>query len=86
MVEKVTSLAAERDATPSQLAIAWVLAQGPDVVPIPGTKRRHYLEEDVGALGVELSREDLDAIEAIAPRDSVAGERYTPEMMARINL
>jgi aryl-alcohol dehydrogenase-like predicted oxidoreductase len=86
VVEKVKSLAAERDATPSQLAIAWVLAQGSDVVPIPGTKRRRYLEEDVGALAVELSRDDLDAIEAIAPRDVVAGERYAPEMMARINL
>jgi aryl-alcohol dehydrogenase-like predicted oxidoreductase len=86
VVEKVKSLAAERDVTPSQLAIAWVLAQGADVVPIPGTKRRRYLEEDVGALGVELSRGDLDAIEAIAPRDVIAGERYAPEMMARINL
>ena len=86
VVEKVKSLAAERDVTPSQLAIAWVLAQGADVVPIPGTKRRRYLEEDVGALGVELSRDDLDAIEAIAPRDVTAGERYTPEMMARVNL
>jgi aryl-alcohol dehydrogenase-like predicted oxidoreductase len=86
VVEKVKSLAAERDVTPSQLAIAWVLAQGADVVPIPGTKRRRYLEEDVGALGVELSRDDLDAIDAIAPRDVTAGERYTPEMMARINV
>jgi len=86
VVEKVKSLAAERDATPSQLAIAWVLAQGADVVPIPGTKRRRYLEEDVDALAVSLSREDLDAIDAVAPRDVAAGERYTPEMMARINL
>ena len=86
VVQEVKRLAAARDATPSQLAIAWVLAQGDDIVPIPGTKRRRYLEEDVGATDVELRREDLDAIAAVAPRDVAAGERYAPEMMARINL
>jgi aryl-alcohol dehydrogenase-like predicted oxidoreductase len=78
-------LAASKGATPSQLAIAWVLAQGDDVVPIPGTKRRSYLEENLGALDVELTPEDLAAIEEVTPRESVAGARYNPEMMANVN-
>jgi aryl-alcohol dehydrogenase-like predicted oxidoreductase len=86
LVERVRELAAAKGVTPSQLAIAWVLAQGDDVVPIPGTKRRSYLEEDAGALEVRLSPEDLAAIEEVAPRGAVAGDRYTPEMMARVNL
>jgi aryl-alcohol dehydrogenase-like predicted oxidoreductase len=59
-----------------QLALAWLLAQGPDVVPIPGTKRVTYLEENVGAAAVSLSPEDLAALEAAVPRGAVAGERY----------
>jgi aryl-alcohol dehydrogenase-like predicted oxidoreductase len=86
LVEKVRELAAAKGATPSQLAIAWVLAQGDDVVPIPGTKRRQYLEENLGALEVELSAEDLAAIEEVTPRGSVAGPRYSPEQMARVNV
>ena len=74
-----------RAATPSQLAIAWVLAQGDDVVPIPGTKRRRYLEENAGALEVELTGEDLAAIEEVTPRGSAAGARYTPQHMANVN-
>jgi aryl-alcohol dehydrogenase-like predicted oxidoreductase len=85
LVERVRELAAAKGATPSQLAIAWVLAQGGDVVPIPGTKRRSYLEENAGALEVELTPEDLAAIEEATPRGSVAGERYTPEHMANVN-
>jgi aryl-alcohol dehydrogenase-like predicted oxidoreductase len=85
LVERVRELAAAKGATPSQLAIAWVLAQGGDVVPIPGTKRRSYLEENAGALEVELTPEDLAAIEETTPRGSVAGERYTPEHMANVN-
>jgi aryl-alcohol dehydrogenase-like predicted oxidoreductase len=85
-VEKVRELAAAKGATPSQLAIAWVLAQGDDVVPIPGTKRRQYLEENIGALEVELTAEDLAAIEEVTPRGSVAGARYSPEQMARVNV
>jgi aryl-alcohol dehydrogenase-like predicted oxidoreductase len=86
LVERVRELAAAKGVTPSQLAIAWVLAQGDDVVPIPGTKRRQYLEENAGALEVELTPEDLAAIEEVAPRGSVAGPRYGPEHMARVNV
>ena len=74
LVDEVRSLAAEKDATPGQLALAWVLARGPDVVPIPGTKRRRYLEENAGALDVELTAEDLARLDAIAP--SAVGSRY----------
>jgi aryl-alcohol dehydrogenase-like predicted oxidoreductase len=86
LVEQVRRLAAEKGVTPAQLAIAWVLAQGDDVVPIPGTKRRRYLEENLAALQARLGPEDLAAIDEVAPRDAVAGERYTPAMMARVNL
>jgi aryl-alcohol dehydrogenase-like predicted oxidoreductase len=86
LVERVRQLAAEKGATPAQLAIAWVLAQGDDVVPIPGTKRRRYLEENLAALQLRLTPEDLTAIDEAAPRGAVAGERYTPAMMARVNV
>jgi len=76
LVEKVGALAAEKGCTPGQLALAWVMAQGDDVVPIPGTKRRKYLEENLGALRVTLSREDLAAIEAVFPKGATAGARY----------
>jgi aryl-alcohol dehydrogenase-like predicted oxidoreductase len=85
LVERVRELAERKGVTPSQLAIAWVLAQGDDVVPIPGTKRRSYLEENLGTLDVELTAEDLAAIEQVTPRGSAAGERYTPENMANVN-
>ena len=85
LVARVRELAAGKGITPSQLAIAWVLAQGGDVVPIPGTKRRRYLEENAVALEVELTAEDLAAIEEVTPKGSAAGERYTPEQMARVN-
>jgi aryl-alcohol dehydrogenase-like predicted oxidoreductase len=85
LVDQVRQLAASKGVTPSQLAIAWVLAQGGDVVAIPGTKRRSYLEENLGALDVELTGEDLAAIERVTPRGSVAGERYTPEHMANVD-
>jgi aryl-alcohol dehydrogenase-like predicted oxidoreductase len=84
-VDQVRQLAASKRVTPSQLAIAWVLARGDDVVAIPGTKRRSYLEENLGALDVELTGEDLAAIEKVTPRGSVAGERYTPEHMANVD-
>ena len=76
LVEKIKQLAQQKDSTPSQLALAWVLAQGEDVVPIPGTKRVKYLEENVGAAGIELTQEDLDALEQAVPREAVAGARY----------
>ena len=86
LVERVRDLAEGKGATPSQLAIAWVLAQGDDVVPIPGTKRRRYLEENLGALEVELTPADLAAIEEVTPRGSVAGDRYNAQMMANVNV
>jgi aryl-alcohol dehydrogenase-like predicted oxidoreductase len=79
LVERVHELARERAVTPGQLALAWVLSRGDDVVPIPGTKRRSYLEENVGALEVRLSVEDLARIEELAPEGAAAGERY-PDM------
>jgi aryl-alcohol dehydrogenase-like predicted oxidoreductase len=83
---KITSLAKEKGVTPSQLAIAWVLAQGDDVIPIPGTKRRSYLFENLAATEVTLSAEDLRQIEELAPKGSTAGDRYPAAQMARINL
>jgi aryl-alcohol dehydrogenase-like predicted oxidoreductase len=85
LVERVGEVAAEKGCTPSQLAIAWVLAQGQDVVPIPGTKRRKYLEENVGAAGVELTRADLARIEEVLSDAAVAGERYPEQAMSTLN-
>ncbi len=76
LVDAVRALAAEKGATPGQLALAWVLAQGEDVVPIPGTKRRSYLEENVGATAVELTSDDLARLDAIAPPGVAVGGRY----------
>ncbi|HXH77105.1 aldo/keto reductase [Nocardioides sp.] len=76
LVDRVRAIAAEKGCTPGQLALAWVLAQGDDVVPIPGTKRVAYLEENVGALDVALSSDDLKALDAAVPRGSVVGARY----------
>jgi aryl-alcohol dehydrogenase-like predicted oxidoreductase len=76
LVERVREIAAEKGCEPSQLALAWGLAQGEDIVPIPGTKRRKYLEENVGALDVRLTRENLDRIEEAAPKGAAAGPRY----------
>ena len=77
LVDAVRAMAEERGATAGQLALAWVLAQGPDVVPIPGTKRRGYLEENVGALAVTLTEDDLRRLAEIAPPDVAAGARYS---------
>ena len=76
VVDQVTKLAREKGVTPAQLAIAWVLAQGEDIVAIPGTKRRRYLEENVGAADVELTADDLAAIDEVSPKGVAAGERY----------
>jgi aryl-alcohol dehydrogenase-like predicted oxidoreductase len=86
LVERVRRLAEDKGATPAQLAIAWLLAQGDDIVPIPGTKRRRYLEENVGALELRLGPEDLAAIDEVVPPDAVAGDRYAPAFMARVNV
>jgi aryl-alcohol dehydrogenase-like predicted oxidoreductase len=85
IVEALRELAAERDVTPGQLALAWVQHQGEDVVPIPGTKRRTYLEENVAAATMSLSDEDLVAIEKAAPAEAVRGQRYPEQMMGAIN-
>ncbi len=85
LVEQVEKLAQAKGVTPSQLALAWVLAQGDDIVPIPGTKRRRYLEENIAALDVQLTQEELAAIEAIFPFAAAAGDRYSTESMATIN-
>jgi aryl-alcohol dehydrogenase-like predicted oxidoreductase len=82
LVEIVRGVAARRGATPAQIAIAWVLARGTDFVPIPGTKRVKYLEDNVGAVNVTLDAADLAELDAI--KDHVAGDRYTPEMMAMV--
>jgi len=79
-------LAETKGVSPTQLALAWVLAQGDDVVPIPGTKRRTYLDQNVRTLEIELTPEDLATIEKAVPRGSVAGDRYAAEQMSRINL
>ncbi len=76
LVAKIREIADSKGATPGQLALAWVLAQGDDVAPIPGTKRVKYLEENVGAADVTLTAEDLTALEQAVPRDAVAGDRY----------
>jgi aryl-alcohol dehydrogenase-like predicted oxidoreductase len=76
LVERVFEIAAEKDVTPSQLALAWLLRQGDDIVPIPGTKRVHYVEENLAATEIELSVEDMARIEEAAPRGAAAGERY----------
>jgi len=85
LVRQVQQIAKEKGCTPSQLALAWVLAQGKDIVPIPGTKRRKYLEENVGALNVHLTKADLDRIEAVFPSGAAAGERYPEHMMHLVN-
>ena len=77
----MTEIAREKRCTPAQLALAWVLAQGEDIVPIPGTKRRKYLRENVEALDVMLSADDLERIDEVAPKDIAAGSRYPEAMM-----
>ena len=83
LVEKVREIAAEKGCTPGQLALAWVLAQGDDVVPIPGTKRRTYLEENLAAVDVQLTAEDLARIDAEVP--AAAGDRYDHTGMTTVN-
>jgi aryl-alcohol dehydrogenase-like predicted oxidoreductase len=81
LVDRVREIANEKDCTPGQLALAWVMAQGKDIVPIPGTKRRSYLEENVAAVELKLSAEDLERIDEAAPVGAAAGDRY-PDMSA----
>jgi aryl-alcohol dehydrogenase-like predicted oxidoreductase len=86
LVERVRQIAAEKGCTASQLALAWLLARGPDIVPIPGTKKRKYLDENVGALRVKLTSEDLRRIDEVAPKGVAAGDRYPAAAMQRVNL
>ena len=85
LVRRIEDMAKEKGCTPSQLALAWVMAQGDDIVPIPGTKRRKYLEENIAAADVKLTREDLARIDDVAPKGVAAGLRYPETMMNAVN-
>jgi len=86
LVARVTEMAREKGVTPSQLALAWVLARGEDIVPIPGTKRRSYLEENAGASEVELTEEDLARLDELAPKGVAAGTRYPEALMRYVDM
>jgi aryl-alcohol dehydrogenase-like predicted oxidoreductase len=86
LVKKIEDLARAKNCTPAQLALAWVMAQGIDIVPIPGTKRRKYLDQNLDALDVKLTPEELKQVDAIAPPGIAAGTRYAPEVMKRVGI
>jgi aryl-alcohol dehydrogenase-like predicted oxidoreductase len=85
IVDAVTAIANEKGVKPGQIALAWLLAQGPDVVPIPGTKRRKYLEENAAATAIKLTPQDLEALDRAAPRGAVSGERYMQKTLGLID-
>jgi aryl-alcohol dehydrogenase-like predicted oxidoreductase len=85
LVARVGELAREKKSTPAQLALAWVLTQGEDIVPIPGTKHRKYLQENVDALDVDLTSADLARIDQVAPEDAFVGSHYPKAMMELLN-
>jgi aryl-alcohol dehydrogenase-like predicted oxidoreductase len=85
LVDKVQELAERKRCKPSELALAWLLAQGDDIVPIPGTKRIRYLEENLGALDVVLTQEDLRQLDEVAPRGAASGDRYPEAAMGSLN-
>jgi aryl-alcohol dehydrogenase-like predicted oxidoreductase len=85
LVARVEAMAKEKNCKPAQLALAWVLAQGEDIVPIPGTKHRSYLEENVAALVVKLTNDDLARLDELMPQGAAAGPRYPEEMMKAVN-
>jgi aryl-alcohol dehydrogenase-like predicted oxidoreductase len=85
LVRRVEEIAREKGCKPSQLALAWVMAQGDDIVPIPGTKRRKYLEENATADSLSLTKEDLRRIDEVFPPEAAAGRRYPEHMMALVN-
>jgi aryl-alcohol dehydrogenase-like predicted oxidoreductase len=85
LVQHITALARQKAVTPGQLALAWVKSRGDDVVPIPGTKRREYVEENVAADAITFTAEELAQIDAIAPRDAAAGQRYSAAAMSAVN-
>jgi len=84
-VRRIEEIAAQKRCTPSQLALAWVLAQGEDMVPIPGTKRREYLEQNAAAADIMLTAEDLRRIDELAPHGVAAGARYPDVAMRSVN-
>ncbi len=84
LVARIETIAKEKKSTPGQFALAWLLAQGEDIIPIPGTKRRKYLEENAGALNLSLTKEDLRRIDEVAPRGAAAGLRYPEQMMKSV--
>lgn len=85
LVDKIVMMASSKSCTASQLALAWVMAQGENIFPIPGTKRIKYVQENVGATRVDLSAQELEEIDSIAPKGSAAGTRYPEAMMASLN-
>jgi aryl-alcohol dehydrogenase-like predicted oxidoreductase len=85
IAEAVRTIAAEKRATPAQLALAWLLHQGDDIVPIPGSKSRGHLEENVAAVDLKLSEDDLARLEAAAPIGATAGPRYSERLMALLD-
>src|SRR6202140_3304621 len=85
LVARIEAIAKDKHCTPGQLALAWVLAQGDDIVPIPGTRRRKYLEENVGALDVVLTADDLKRIDEVAPKGAASGGRYPAALMGSLN-
>ncbi|MBE2294393.1 MAG: aldo/keto reductase [Phycisphaerales bacterium] len=85
LVEQIEAFAQQKGCKPSQLALAWVLAQGEDIVPIPGTKRRRYLEENIEAVDIELTPEERAELDSFFPPDAIAGSRYPEEMMRMLN-
>ena len=85
LIEKLKKIAAEKNRTPAQLALAWLLAQGDDIVPIPGTKKQNRLEENVAAIDIQLTKEDLKRIDEIIPFGAAAGTRYPEAMMSSLN-
>ncbi len=85
LVAKIQELAAEKKCTAAQLALAWVLAQGDYIAPIPGTKRRKYLEQNLEAANIKLTADDLKRIDQVAPKGVAAGERYPERAMAAVD-
>lgn len=86
LVKRIEEIAKSRGVTPGQLALAWVLAQGEDIVPIPGTKRRKYLEENAGALKIELTRQEIQQIDEVIPKGAASGLRYPEAAMRTVNI
>jgi aryl-alcohol dehydrogenase-like predicted oxidoreductase len=85
LADFVRQVGREKGATPSQIALAWLLHQGEDIVPIPGTKRRKYLEENLGAASMKLSPEELQKIASFLQSHTIAGQRYAASDLARVN-